>query len=134
MKKIIGWDSWFSIDMALVRVMTGEEGTKRIQAAVLEILPSHGHPKSVENALDEIKKLQRGDLAKFAGSQAKGDIAAVSETLGQIQCQIMPARVSNPSTFIQSVWLRVPFFATVAKASTDKDGSEVLDLLMGQPA
>eukprot|EP00971_Amphidinium_carterae_P331148 6464544-Amphidinium_carterae.1 len=132
-KKILGWDAWFTIDMALMKMITGDAGVRRLQTRILDALPSSGKAKSVEDALEQLKLLQRGDLCKYAGSQGKGDMETALQTLTEIQAKMMPARVANPTPFVQALWLRLPFFAAVEKVSK-KGTEEEKKLLMGQEA
>eukprot|EP00971_Amphidinium_carterae_P352561 6492650-Amphidinium_carterae.1 len=132
-KKLLGWDSYFTIDMALMSIITGTEGLKRVHAKILAVLPSSGKPKSIDAALEELKTLERGDLCMYSGAQAKGDIAMAVQTLSEIQGKMMPARVANPTSFVQSLWLRLPFFATLERVVAE-GSEETKELLMGQAA
>eukprot|EP00971_Amphidinium_carterae_P013594 267862-Amphidinium_carterae.1 len=119
--------------MALMKMITGEAGVKRLQDSILAALPSSGKAISVDAALEQLKTLQRGDLCKYAGTQGKGDMETAIQTLTEIQAKMMPARVANPTTFVQALWLRLPFFAAVEKVSA-KGTEEKKELLMGQQA
>eukprot|EP00971_Amphidinium_carterae_P303052 6021832-Amphidinium_carterae.1 len=120
--------------MALVRVMSGEEGLRRVRQEILNILPSEGQQKTVECALDDIKALQRKQLFQYAGSQAKGDVAATLETLTEIDCKIMPARIASPSAFMLSVWAKLPYFAVVELPVDGAEDASEKTVLMGQKA
>eukprot|EP00971_Amphidinium_carterae_P295301 5864505-Amphidinium_carterae.2 len=132
-KKISGWDTWFCIDLALLKVMSGAAGQRKVQTSILAVLPDAGSPKSIDIAVEELKTMERSDLCRYAGSQSKGDLAATLELLNQIKCSIMPARVASPSPFMLSLWSRLPFFATVeVEAKGGKE--EEKKILMGQVA
>eukprot|EP00971_Amphidinium_carterae_P336454 6472834-Amphidinium_carterae.1 len=134
LKKLLGWDAWFTIDMALLRVMTGIGGLQRVHKSVLELLPADGVPKNVETVLAEVKTLQNGELVKYSGAQAKGDVAAAVEVLAQISCKLMPSRVDAPSPFMLQLWQKLPLFATVEIPPLEATSSDDKKLLMGQAA
>eukprot|EP00971_Amphidinium_carterae_P106496 2109201-Amphidinium_carterae.1 len=76
---------------------------------------------------------EHGDLCMYSGAQAKGDVAMAVQTLSEIQGKMMPARVANPTSFVQSLWLRLPFFAAVERVVAE-ESEQTKEPLMGQAA
>eukprot|EP00971_Amphidinium_carterae_P221581 4398423-Amphidinium_carterae.1 len=131
--RISGWDTWFSIDVELVRKLSGESGLKKLHADVIGSLSTPAKPKTVDEALQALRDLQSGDLCLYAGSQAKGDVSAAIDILSQVQNKLMPARVASPSSFMQEFWALLPNFAT-AEVPDEKAKDDTKKLLMGQQA
>eukprot|EP00971_Amphidinium_carterae_P337723 6474682-Amphidinium_carterae.1 len=118
--------------MALARMMSGA-GLKQLHAKVLQTLPREGAPKTVDASLDEIRVVQRSDLFKYAGSQAKGDVGAAYDILSQVQNKLMPARVASPSSFMIELWQLLPNFATALVPDAEAKGKKNKQI-MGQAA
>ena len=109
------------IELAFWSSSIGENARARLQAAILDRLPSEGSMFSIDSSLLKLKGLKDSKLVTFAGSSLAAVLTTIIAFVANLQASTAPhLDKAGTSTFITTVKTRLALFLSFTEPASSK--------------
>ena len=123
--KILKLDQWASIDLKMAEVFAGKPAEERLEKEVIQMLPGADQGMSMQQVLDELKRLQGTELFKYAGKTGKAVVTTSIDLINKLASGVIPSSPEGRSDFYLALWAAMPYFvSTQVPAKSPEDAKD----------
>ena len=104
-------DRSFKLELGLLQALQGEAGVKRLEALILDALPTGTVGRTLSQATQILEQAKQSMLYGIVSVECSRAVDAVLETVSNLNEGIPPQETAhNSSKLMQEVWRRLPNF------------------------